>query len=161
MTGVMPTTRSDEIRQIGREIAKGVSDAIAAARPGPVLIVDDSTDDAELAAMELRRIGVRDVETCHDAESALLRLLDDPLPSLVLLDVQLPRMSGLDALAAMRATERSGRIPVVILTGTHHPCAERIARLHGAGYVRKPVTAASFGKVLEAAGLELRPGRAT
>lgn len=83
-----------------------------------VLIIDDSEDDILLTQMVLAKIGL-EIRT----ESALsggqgLALLGDgrPLPSLVLLDLKMPGMGGLDVLRAIRSNERLRGIPVIVVT---------------------------------------------
>ena len=83
-----------------------------------ILIIDDSEDDILLTKMVLTKIrGKIKVDAARDGEEglALLRSGTD-LPALVLLDLKMPRMGGLDVLHAIRADERLCRIPVIIAT---------------------------------------------
>jgi CheY-like chemotaxis protein len=89
-----------------------------------VLVIDDNPDDAELTAEALTGVcppGATRV--CHAAEDALrclrsgLSTDDGPrLPRLILLDINMPQMSGLDFLRILKSDERMRHIPVVMLT---------------------------------------------
>jgi CheY-like chemotaxis protein len=114
---------------------------------GPVLIVDDNDDDIEIARacyadsllsrpfIELRSGG------------ELLRYLsavvagDESMPAIVLLDINMPGMDGMEALAEMRASGKFDRVPpVVMLSNSDDPRDVTRARALGAdGFQRKPV----------------------
>lgn len=83
-----------------------------------ILIIDDSEDDILLTRMVLAKInGSIKVETALSGEAGLafLRSEDCP-PALVLLDLKMPGMDGLNVLCAIRADERLRSIPVIIVT---------------------------------------------
>ncbi|HZV50081.1 MAG TPA: response regulator [Candidatus Dormibacteraeota bacterium] len=79
-------------------------------------------DDPEVAAMYRLRLELDGytVEQASDGESALRRAAEDP-PDLVFLDLRLPRMDGLELLRALRASEATRSLPVVILTAYDEP----------------------------------------
>jgi two-component system response regulator len=83
-----------------------------------ILIIDDSEDDILLTQMVLAKIGGNiKVETALSGEAGLAILRKaESLPSLVLLDLKMPGMDGLNVLCAIRADERLRTIPVVIVT---------------------------------------------
>jgi CheY-like chemotaxis protein len=83
-----------------------------------ILIIDDSEDDILLTKMVLAKIrGKLRVNAARDGEEGLSFLRrGTELPALILLDLKMPRMSGLDVLHAIRADERLRRIPVIIVT---------------------------------------------
>jgi two-component system, chemotaxis family, response regulator Rcp1 len=84
-----------------------------------ILLVEDSLADIELTLDALRSAKVaNEVEVVRDGVAALehLRASPDDCPDLVILDLNLPRMSGHEVLAAMRADETMRRIPVAVLT---------------------------------------------
>jgi len=110
-----------------------------------VLLVEDSDSDVELlrAVFEDALPGVR-LEVAWDGEQALARMLDadrPELPDMVLLDLNLPRVGGLEVLAAMRASEDPlvARLPVVVLTTSRAPAdVDRAYTLGARAYVPKP-----------------------
>jgi two-component system response regulator len=118
-----------------------------------ILLVEDSPDDAELTQLALEDGGLLNhVIWVKDGVEALEHLLgvDEtgalrPLPQLVLLDLNMPRMTGLEVLRRMRSEERTRLLPVVILT-TSREDADVIAgyRLGANSYVRKPVDFEQF-----------------
>jgi two-component system, response regulator len=120
-----------------------------------ILLVEDNPDDAELTMLALKQNNVSNaVKWVKDGAEALDYLLqrgdyagrsDDPPPLLVLLDLNLPKIDGLEVLRQMRADPRVRLTPVVILTSSSE---ERdIAQGYGLGansYIRKPVDFAQF-----------------
>lgn len=83
-----------------------------------IMIIDDSEDDVLLTQMVLTKIGKNiKIETALSGEAGLasLRSKGTP-PSLVLLDLKMPGMDGLNVLCAIRADERLRSIPVIIVT---------------------------------------------
>lgn len=102
-----------------------------------ILVVDDDADIRAILALVLDADG-HEVETASDGAAALVRLRRGPLPSLILLDMMMPRLDGEDLLRELRRDPGTARIPVVILTG--HPAARRKAsELGAAGCLEKPV----------------------
>ena len=121
-----------------------------------ILLVEDSEDDAELTMRAIRgnKIANR-IELVRDGVEALTYLEGDrPLPRLVLLDLKLPRMNGLDVLRRIRANERTRVLPVVILTSSREE--PDIATAYDLGvnsYIVKPVEFDDFVKAVTNAGL--------
>jgi two-component system response regulator len=112
-----------------------------------ILLVEDSEDDVELTLRALRRSGIQSrVEVARDGVAALDYLQrGTPLPSVVLLDLNLPRLSGLEVLERLRAHPRTRLVPVVILTSSRDEAD--LARGYALGansYVRKPVDYDAF-----------------
>jgi CheY-like chemotaxis protein len=83
---------------------------------GLILIVDDDDDMREALAILLARRGYRAAEAAN-GQLALARLAGGLVPSLILLDLMMPAMSGWDFIKALREDEALSRIPVVVLTG--------------------------------------------
>jgi CheY-like chemotaxis protein len=107
-----------------------------------ILLVEDSQADAILIQEALRQAAVDDeVERVTDGEAALARLRGDgPLPGLMLLDLNLPRMDGRAVLAEVKADPRLCEIPVIVLTTSSAPSDIAFAyRHHANSYVRKPL----------------------
>ncbi|MEJ2631182.1 MAG: response regulator [Acidihalobacter sp.] len=127
---------------------------------GVILLVEDNPDDEELTlhALEQNRIG-NEVVVAHDGVQALDYLFCtgawadrkpcDP-PALVLLDLNLPKLDGLEVLQRVRADERTHLLPVVILTSSNEDEDRLRGYTLGANsYVRKPV---DFDEFVRAAG---------
>lgn len=114
---------------------------------GPILLVEDNDDDAELTVMAFRDAKVSNpIVRVRDGVEAL-ELLRGPsevgaasLPVVVLLDLKLPRVGGIEVLKAIRASEATKHLPVVILTSSAEDQDRLEAYAHLANsYVRKPV----------------------
>ena len=95
-----------------------------------ILLVEDNQDDIDLTlrAFQKSKIANR-IVVARDGQEALdylfaaganLSLDPDAMPHVVLLDLKLPKVSGLDVLRALRADEHTRRLPVVILTSSKH-----------------------------------------
>ena len=85
-----------------------------------ILIIDDNLDDVEIAKRILARMGRKlNLETAPRGEVALELLHSGTdLPSLILLDLKMPGMSGFDVLQRIRADERMKHIPVILVTSS-------------------------------------------
>jgi two-component system, response regulator len=127
---------------------------------GVILLVEDNPDDELLALRALRKNNVtNEVVVARDGVEALDYLFasgphagrdTSTMPHLILLDLKLPRVNGLEVLKRLRSDERTRLIPVVILTSSR----ERSDMLDGYGlgansYVRKPVNFEQFVKAVE------------
>lgn len=123
-----------------------------------ILLVEDNEDDIELTRRAFARSHVANtIDVVRDGAEAIERLLGDaraPLPALVLLDLKLPKVDGLEVLRQLRADEHTRLLPVVILTSSRE---ERDVvegyRLGANSYVRKPVDFAAFQVAVEQLGL--------
>lgn len=103
-----------------------------------VLVVDDSSVIRELARLGLATVGGLDVVTVESGEAALEQAAAAP-PDAILLDVDMPGLSGPDTLARLRADAATRAIPVVLVTADHDAADhEQVAGLGVAGLIRKP-----------------------
>jgi CheY-like chemotaxis protein len=101
-----------------------------------LLIVDDSRDFSEVLARLLRYHGF-EAKTAMSGPDALT-WLNVQTPSLILLDVMMPEMSGIDVLRQLRSDLKHAEIPVIILTAGCTPQEEQEARALGvSGMLRK------------------------
>ena len=108
-----------------------------------VLIVDDDGRNAKLARDVLERSGLRTLSAATAAEA--LALARDHLPDLVLMDLRLPDLDGVEAARRLAADERTAAIPVVALTAQPVDDEAAWARESGfAGYLAKPIDVRTF-----------------
>lgn len=121
-----------------------------------ILLVEDNPADVRLTQEALRESKISNrLHAVGDGEQALRFLrregehAESPRPDLVLLDLNLPRLSGREVLAQVKADPALRRIPVVVLTTSE--AEEDIVRsydLHANAYVRKPVDFHQFTDVV-------------
>ena len=108
-----------------------------------VLVVDDSAAIRKILTRVLRQTGMA-IQTIHEAGDGqdALTLMAQHKVALVLSDINMPKMDGLQLLASLKASPQWQHIPVVMITteGGETKVAEAV-RLGAAGYVRKPFTA--------------------
>src|SRR5690606_37570532 len=126
-----------------------------------ILLVEDNADDAELTLRALRKGRVSDrVPVARDGAEALAFLFGEGtialtrLPRVVLLDLKLPKVDGLEVLRRIRADARTRRMPVVVLTSSGE--SSDVTRCYDLGvnsYIVKPVDFESFMPAIEQAGL--------
>ena len=104
-----------------------------------ILLVDDDIDLRNLITRWLEGEGYR-VRSSASGHAALEVLAADPLPDLVLLDILLPKTSGLNVLRRLRAEERTQALPVVMMTGLKSDKDVKLGGLLGADdYIVKPL----------------------
>lgn len=104
---------------------------------GPVLIVEDDDDVREATRMVLETAGFPVVDAA-DGQQALERIHQGPKPSLVLLDLMMPGMTGSEVSASLRRNEETAAIPIVVFTGDVG--GPEVARaLRADACLRKPV----------------------
>jgi two-component system, response regulator len=130
----------------------------------PILLVEDNLDDEQLTLRALKKNNiVNDVVVARDGAEALDYLFGTGayagrdltvMPQVVLLDLNLPRIGGLDVLRRIRGDERTKFLAVVILTSSKED--EDLLRGYSLGansYVRKPVDFAQFTDAVKTLGL--------
>jgi two-component system chemotaxis response regulator CheY len=109
-----------------------------------VLVVDDSAAIRKILQRVLRQTGmsIRSIHEAGDGQEALEQLRNQPGIQLVLTDINMPKMDGLQLLAAVKSSPEWHHIPVVMITteGGESKVGEAV-KLGAAGYVRKPFTA--------------------
>ena len=108
-----------------------------------VLIVDDNASNLKLARDVLRADGIRTIEASTGAEA--IEVATAALPDVVLLDLRLPDVDGLDVVRELRARERTASIVVVALTAVR--TGDESEWLHEAGFagwLEKPITVRDF-----------------
>jgi two-component system, response regulator len=129
-----------------------------------ILVVEDNPDDEELTRIALQESNIKhQLVAIRDGVEALDYLFAtgahagrraSMMPQLILLDLKLPKMTGLEVLRRLRADERTKFIPVVILTSSiEEEDLLNAYRLCANGYVRKPVDFSQFGEAVRQLGL--------
>jgi two-component system response regulator len=129
-----------------------------------ILVVEDNPDDEELTLRSLKQINIaNDVTVARDGVEALDFLYGtgkfagrdvSQTPAVVMLDLKLPKLSGIDVLKRMREDERTRYVPVVILTSSSED--EDMVKSYESGansYVRKPVVFSEFATAVGQLGL--------
>ncbi len=124
---------------------------ISHGRPAQVLLVDDNRGDALLAAHAFKTASFETTLTHAATGELALKMLNEDvsLPDLVLLDLQLPQMSGMDVLVAIKSDERLKHIPVIVLSnsGDDHNVT-RSYRHHASAYLIKPLDLARYRETI-------------
>jgi CheY-like chemotaxis protein len=121
-----------------------------------ILLIEDNPDDVKLTLRALKNCNIaNEVTIAHDGVEALEMLASlNPLPTVTLLDLNLPRLSGLDVLKRIRADARLKRLPVLILTSSKEDQDILKSYDNGAnGYIRKPVEFEQFTEAVRQLGL--------
>jgi DNA-binding NtrC family response regulator len=121
-----------------------------------VLLVDDEVPFVSTVAKRLSRMGFQ-VEVAHDGEDALCSLQEDPDIDVVVLDIRMPVMDGLQALAELK--RRGSSTPVIILTG--HGTVElaiKGMKLGAFDYLTKPCELETLVRRVEQAVAQRRSG---
>lgn len=129
-----------------------------------ILIVEDSAQDLELALRALKKANLTNrIEVCRDGADALdfifcegkysERNIEDG-PRVILLDLKLPKVDGLEVLQKVKGDERTKKIPVVVLTSSREQ--RDIVESYNLGvnsYIVKPVNFEGFAKAVEELGM--------
>jgi two-component system response regulator len=129
-----------------------------------ILLVEDNTDDEELTLRALRQNRIQNqIVVARDGAEALDFLFAEGLyatrdasivPQLVLLDLRLPKIDGLEVLKRIRADERTRLLPIVLLTSSNEDQDRfRAYELGANSYVQKPVDFFQFTEAARHLGL--------
>jgi two-component system response regulator len=129
-----------------------------------ILLVEDNPDDAKLTLRAFKRNNMLNpIVVAHDgvealdflfARGAYAKRAGKPPPTLIILDLKLPKLDGLGVLKAVRADDRTSLIPVVILTSSKEE--QDLIQGYSLGansYVRKPVDFAEFQEAVRLLGI--------
>jgi len=122
-----------------------------------IVLVEDNPDDEALTLRALRKNNIANqVVVLRDGAEALDYLLapDAPTPQLILLDLKLPRIDGLEVLRRLRNEPRTALLPIVVLTSsTEERDMLESYRRHANSYIRKPVDFEQFIDAVRQLGL--------
>lgn len=129
-----------------------------------ILLVEDNPDDEALTLRALKRSNIlNEVVVAHDGVEALDYLFAEGsyagrdasvIPEVILLDLKLPRIDGMEVLRRIRADKRTKLLPVVVLTSSREE--QDIIESYSLGansYIRKPVDFVQFGQAVQQLGL--------
>ena len=123
----------------------------------PILLIEDNPDDAEQTVRALSHHHVSNrIEVINDGAKAFQRLTENSraLPCLLLLDLNLPKVSGLKILEQVRKQEHTLSLPVVVLTSSEDEHDEEESkRLGVVAYLRKPVEFSRLADAVRTLGL--------
>ena len=153
-----------ESRTDAREGRQGWRQCMSDSTTGDLLLAEDSVTDAEMTQRALRKANFSNpVRWVRDGAAALDYLFctgefagRDPhqIPKLVLVDLKMPKVSGIDVLRAMRADQRTRAIPVVVMTSSAEDRdIEECYRLGVNSYIVKPVESVRFVETVTRLGL--------
>jgi two-component system response regulator len=129
-----------------------------------ILLVEDNPDDAKLTLRAFKRNNMLNpIAMARDGVEALDYLFaraahadraGKPMPTLVILDLKLPRLDGLGVLRAMRSDERTRLVPVMVMTSSQED--QDLVQSYSLGansYIRKPVDFAEFVEAVRVLGI--------
>jgi two-component system response regulator len=125
---------------------------------GAIMLVEDNNDDVELTLRAFAQQNLpNEIIVARDGAEAEEMLFghgtETPVPALILLDVKLPKLSGLQVLQALRGNRRTALVPVVILTSSVEEEDVASAYEFGANsYIRKPVEFSEFVTAIQQLG---------
>ena len=129
-----------------------------------ILLIEDNANDAELAIRALQKNNLaKRIVHLKDGAAALDFLFGEGIykgrnvhnkPKVILLDLKMPKVSGLEVLERLTTNELTKQIPVVVLTSSkEHPDVEKAYLLGANSYIVKPVDFESFRKVVNDLGI--------
>lgn len=128
-----------------------------------ILLVEDNSDDELLALRALKKNNIaNEVIVARDGQEALDYLFGEgshagqevPLPEVILLDLKLPKIDGLEVLRRIRANEHTRHVPIVILTTSNEDIDIETSYDRGCNsYIRKPVDYEQFLEAVRQLGL--------
>lgn len=124
-----------------------------------VLLVEDNPDDEFLAVWTLKKEGDVSLKVARDGREALdlLRSSGEPLPDLVILDLRLPKIDGIEVLRRIREEETTRRLPVLVLTSSEDRGDKEICRDYGIlAFLSKPLRRDDLRRAITAVSNETR-----
>ena len=124
-----------------------------------IVLVEDNPADVALVKKAVQQMSIKCALTCFDDGEKALENLSQPgrlEPDLILLDLKLPGVDGVDVLRKICTIPRLMRVPVIILTSSESPSdMQRTERIGAARYIRKPSVAEDFFREVGAAVEEM------
>lgn len=126
-----------------------------------ILLVEDQPDDQFLTLRTLKKMNINNVAVASEGEEALQYLHegldsatgDVALPSLIILDLRMPKIDGFEFLESLRSDRRTREIPVVVLSSSQQERdRSRCRQLGVKAYLVKPLEVDAFGRALQLIG---------
>jgi CheY-like chemotaxis protein len=119
-----------------------------------VLYADDDPDDLTLVSEAFSKYSSNvELVTAYNGAEALQFLEklapEDPLPCLVILDVNMPRLNGKETLTQLRRMPRFEDVPVILFTTSSMHFDKTFAARHGAGFISKPLNSRQMGLIID------------
>lgn len=128
-------------------------------QPLVILLADDDDGHASLIQRNLKRAGVINrIERARNGQEVLdyVRTAQSEVPLLLLLDINMPRVDGIEVLRQLKSDPQTARLPVIMLTTTDDPReVERCYQLGCSVYITKPVRYEEFAEALNRLGMFL------
>jgi CheY-like chemotaxis protein len=130
-------------------------DSISPEKEVHILLVDDDSEDCELIELAMRKNGINNpIDIYHNGEELLKYLNDNSSsnnPSLILLDLNMPKVNGFETLFQLKKNPRFGHIPVIVLTTSSSE--EDVLSSYDLGacsFITKPSTVAELREIMGA-----------
>jgi CheY-like chemotaxis protein len=120
-----------------------------------VLLVEDNPDDEFLANWVLNKCGIERIRVARDGKDAIELLFGSgggtvDKPDLVILDLRLPKINGIEILRRIRENEMTAELPVIILTSSEDPGDKLTCKKLGiTDFITKPLQADDFKRILQ------------
>jgi len=127
--------------------------------PVEIILIEDNASDAKFTMMALKSNNIaNNIIHLKDGEEALNYIFENPgfsnAPKLILLDLKMPKVNGIEVLRKLKSDERTKNIPVAVFTSSNEdPDVQECYRLGVNSYIVKPVEFDTFAKVISDAGL--------
>jgi DNA-binding response OmpR family regulator len=126
-----------------------------------ILLIEDDPDHEVLTIRALRKSNIaNDIRVAHDGEEAINLLFGNgdnalkTVPQVILLDLKLPKVDGLEVLRRIRESERTRMLPVVVLTSSDEESDMiRSYKLGVNSYIRKPINFTDFAEATRQLGM--------
>jgi putative two-component system response regulator len=113
-----------------------------------ILVVDDQTPTLDLMAATIRMLG-HEPRLAQSAQRALDLIAETP-PDLVLLDLMMPGMNGLEMLTKLRLTSNASTLPVVVITaGGEYDIKDRVLEAGGTACLQKPINMEQLATMIQ------------
>jgi CheY-like chemotaxis protein len=119
-----------------------------------ILYVEDDEDDQQLIKDSLQKYAHNVEIVIHNNGVEALSYLNnlspaDPAPCLIILDINMPKMNGIEALKQIRKNHRFSKIPAILFTTSSQPLDKKFAAEYKAGFITKPIDATQMKYIAE------------